>query len=226
MTSVHRIAFLTIGHSPRADIVPEMVAEILGDDPAVSLEVHEFGVLDGLTANELEAMKPVADEPVFATRTAEGCEMAVSVERTEARLDALLRRIDGQNFDLIVLLCTGTRISPPENTLVIEAQKVVDRAIDALTLGDAPLGILLPFESQIATLPGRHGFPAETRLAAASPYDGAALAPRATALADCPVTVMHCMGYTRAMRDELRSALPNHVLHARGLVAGFARQFL
>lgn len=226
MTPVFRIAFVTIGHTPRADIVPEMVSEILGDRSAENIEVREFGVLDGLDAAELEAMKAQGAEPVFATRDADENEISVSVEKTEARLEALLDEVENLNFDVVVLLCTGTRIRSRAKTLIIEAQRVVDNAIATLSNVKEPLGILLPFESQAETLFSRHQLPANTRFAAASPYEDAPLGDRAAPLVDCPVTVMHCMGYSRAMRDELRAAIPSRVLHARGMVASFVRQFM
>lgn len=221
-----RIAFVTIGTSPRPDIVPEMVEDILNGRPASALSVEEFGVLDGLSAAELDAMLAKDDEPRFATSAEGGREVAVSIGRTEERLNKLLRRIDGMGFDLIVLLCTGTEIAPLEHTIVVEAQKVVDHAIEAFTLPAGRLGILLPLEAQIDGFARRHPVAANADMAAASPYDGATLAPRVAALADCPIIFMHCMGYTRAMRDALRADLPGHVLHARGLVSAHVRQFL
>ena len=226
MTAAKRLAFVTIGHSPRPDIVPEMMAEIVGDDGAAPISVHEFGVLDGLNGTALENLRPKNGEPVFATTDSNGREIATSVARTEERLDALLHELDGQGYDLIVLLCTGTRITPPDNTLVIESQKVVDNAIAALTPPRGRIGILLPLERQIGPFCERHGIAEDARIAAASPYDGTDLVPQAAALGDCPVIAMHCMGYTRQMRNELDAAVPGHVLHARGLVAAFVRQFL
>ena len=226
MSTVRRIAFVTIGHSPRPDIVPEMVAEMLGDRSTETVEIGEFGILDGLGGADLKAMLAIAGEPQFATRDADGNEISVSVEKTERRLNDLLAHVDTLNFDMIILLCTGTRIVPPEKTLVIEAQRVVDGMIDILGTGRTTIGILMPYESQASSVFGRHGALQNISFAAASPYDGAPLAQRAAPLTGCAVTVMHCMGYSRAMRDELQAALPNHVLHARGMVASFVRQFL
>lgn len=221
-----RLAFVTIGHSPRPDVTPEMIDEIMSGRPEDSVEFTEFGVLDGLEGAALDAMLAAGDEPVFATRANDGRELVVSVARVEARLDALLQRLDGEGFDLIVLLCTGTHIRPLKNTVVIEAQKVVDKAIEALTLAEGGLGVMLPLERQIEGFSDRHSFPTPPRYAAGSPYDGGGLAARAAPLAGCAVTVMHCMGYSAKMRDELRAALPGGVLHARGFVAAYVRQFL
>jgi len=226
MSPLSRIAFVTIGCTPRTDIVPEMVSEIFGDQPSNDIQIREFGVLDGLDGADLDAMKATADEHVFATRDAQNNEISVSAEKTEARLETLLDHVEGLDFDMVVLLCTGTRIRPRTGMLIIESQRVVDHSIAALSIGDAPLGVLVPFERQISTLFSGHDLPSNARFAAASPYDGAPLGVRASALADCPVTVMHCMGYSRAMRDAVRAAIPGHVLHARGMVAGFVRQLL
>jgi len=119
-----KIAFVTIGQSPRVDIVPEMMADISLGLAAGSVEVEEFGVLDGMSPDDLDAMRAKEGEHSFATRMANGAEIVTSTLRTEARLNLLLERVDQQGFDLIVLLCTGTKIDPLQNTLVVDADSM------------------------------------------------------------------------------------------------------
>jgi len=226
MSDPCHIAFVTIGNSPRDDIVPEMLDEIQAGLPDLSIRVSEVGVLDGLTDSALQHIMARDDEPAFATRCHDGSELTISVQRTERRLIELLQDMDNDGYDLIVVLCTGTHIPKLAKTIVIEAQKVVDHAIDALSIGDGPLGIVLPFERQISEFQERHKYEVAVNYAAASPYDGQQLADRVTSLSTCRATVMHCMGYTRAMRDQLRDALPHPVMNARGFVAAHVRQFL
>ena len=55
-TSGSTIGLVTIGQSPRSDVVPDMAA-ILG--PAV--EIREAGALDGLARSEIDALAPTGD---------------------------------------------------------------------------------------------------------------------------------------------------------------------
>lgn len=225
MASVSRVAFVTIGQTPRVDIVPEMMAEIAaGLDRAPAYE--EFGVLDGLDAAGLDAIRAGEGESSFATRLRDGEEIVVSKERTEARLNRLLSRIDAAGFDLIVLLCTGTRIDPLEDTLVVEAQRIVDSTVEALAASCRRLGVIVPLERQVADFAERHVFAGEPRVVAASPYAGDDLAARAGGVAGCDLVVMHCMGYSAAMLAEVRSAIDAPVLLSRRVVAGVVRQML
>ena len=47
-----KIGLITIGQSPRVDVVPEMV-QILGD-----VDIIECGALDNLTAEEIQKLAP------------------------------------------------------------------------------------------------------------------------------------------------------------------------
>lgn len=225
MPRTPRIAFVTIGQTPRSDIVPEMMAEIAaGLESAPSYE--EFGVLDGLDAAELDAYRARDGEHSFATRLASGEEIVSSKERTEARLNEILAQIDGLGFDIIVLLCTGTRIDPLRNTLVVEAQRIVDSTVEALAASCRNLGVILPLDRQVAEFGERHVFSGNPKVVAASPYSGRGMAAGATGVAGCDLVVMHCMGYTAAMLEEVRRKVNAPVLLSRRMVAGVVRQMI
>ncbi|MCO6387378.1 AroM family protein [Aliihoeflea sp. 40Bstr573] len=225
MSRISRIAFVTIGQTPRSDIVPEMMAEI-----AAGLEVRpsyeEFGVLDGLEGADLDAFRARDGEHSFATRLASGEEIVSSKARTEERLNELLAEIDGKGFDIVVLLCTGTRIDPLQNTLVVEAQRIVDSTVEALAASCRNLGVILPLERQVAEFGQRHVFAGNPTVVSASPYSGAGMAAGAKGVAACDLVVMHCMGYTAAMLDEIRQAVDAPVLLSRRVVAGVVRQMI
>jgi protein AroM len=52
-----RVAFVTIGQSPRTDVVPQMMADL-----GLPAEVEEFGILDALGPDAIAA-EPVGDTP-------------------------------------------------------------------------------------------------------------------------------------------------------------------
>lgn len=223
MRSHLSIAFVTIGYSPRKDIVPELIEEMLAGIDGRDVETSEHGVLDGLAGEDLPTMLAEPGELSFVTRGTGGTEIVLSAARVEARLHDLLLRLDERGHDMIVLLCTGTVIPQLRKTLVLEAQKIVDHAIEAMAGTERQLGIVLPLERQIDEFRTRHGYSSPVRFAACSPYAAGDPAGAADALGSCDAAVMHCMGYSRDMRDAMRERLQAPVLHARGIVAGFLR---
>lgn len=226
MSSTSKIAFVTIGQTPRVDLVPEMMAEIMIGLPEGRVAYQEFGVLDGMSAAELDAMRAKDGEHSFATRLNSGEEIVSSKARTEEKLNVLLRKIDGEGFNIIVLLCTGTKIEPLKNTLVVEAQRIVDTTVEALAASARKLGVIVPLERQVKDFEERHVLPGQPRLVSASPYAGDDMGARAKQLDGCDLIVMHCMGYSADMHAAVRQTLDAPVLLSRRLVAGVVRQML
>ncbi len=226
MPSKSKIAFVTIGQTPRADLVPEMIAEMTIGLPENGMEYQEFGVLDGLSTEDLDAMRARDGEHSFATRLANGEEIVSSKALTEEKLNLLLHKIDSEGFDIIVLLCTGTRIDPLKNTLVVEAQRIVDSTVEALAASARKLGVIVPLERQITDFEERHVLPGNPRMVSASPYAGDDMGERAKQLEGCDLIVMHCMGYSAAMHEAVRKSVDAPVLLSRRLVAGVVRQML
>ncbi|WP_440408559.1 AroM family protein [Neorhizobium petrolearium] len=226
MPSKSKIAFVTIGQTPRVDVVPEMMAEIAVGLPEGCIEFREFGVLDGMNAQELDAMRARDGEHSFATRLKSGEEIVSSKALTEEKLNLLLKKIDGEGFDLIVLLCTGTKIEPLEHTLVVEAQRIVDSTVEALAASARKLGVIVPLERQVKDFSERHVFEGAPHIVSASPYAGDDIAERARQLEGCDLIVMHCMGYSAGMLDAVRRAVDAPVLLSRRVVAGVVRQMI
>ncbi|GAA5233898.1 AroM family protein [Verticiella sediminum] len=222
-----RVAFLTIGQAPRSDVVPEM-AEVLGAD----VTVDEFGVLDEATDAELAALAPRTDGAYrFATRLRDGRQIELDKVATEARLAALMQRIDGRGYDVLVPLCTGTAI-PRLATLVLEPQQVVDHLLAALSVHARRIGLMLPLREQLEGFHLAVPLACEVSLAHASPYESdrararEAFRQAGAALADCDVVVMHCMGYAAWMHAEVQRASGRPTLLSNRIVADALAQLL
>ena len=78
MTSPLRpvVGLVTIGQSPRADIVPDMAA-IIGP----GIDIREAGALDGLSRAEVEALKPTGDDEILVTRLQDGTGVFVGKQK-------------------------------------------------------------------------------------------------------------------------------------------------
>lgn len=221
MSRAPRVAFVTIGQSPRVDMLPEILGAVRGE-----IEAVEFGVLDELGAAEVAALAPPAGEASLATRMRDGSEAVIGKRPTGERLQALFDRLDGQGFDAITLLCTGYFEHIGSRTLLIEAQRVVDAMVDAFSLGCRNLGVMLPLARQVQEFHLQDSAERRVRATHCSPYGGDRLEAAADELADCDLLVMHCMGYTEAMRARVAARVQRPVLLARRIVAAAVQQIV
>lgn len=215
-----RIAFVTVGQSPRTDIVPEMLGWLPKD-----IDCAEFGVLDGLDGDGVAAMAPRAGEPSLCTRLADGSEVVTGKHQTGARLSDLLGRLDGGGFDVIVLLCSGRFEGLRARTMLVEAQPVVDAAVDALSAG-RHLGVVLPLRRQIAESHVGEAGGRRVSHTHYSPYAGETPGRAADAVAGCDLIVMHCMGYDAATRARMARLTGRPVLLPRRIVASAVEQLI
>ncbi|CAB3663966.1 AroM family protein [Achromobacter marplatensis] len=221
-----RVAFFTIGESPRSDVVPEM-ARLLGE----TVQINEFGALDGLDAAALAAMAPRDGEYRFATRLRDGAQVQLDAAAAEARLAAVMQQADGAGYDVLVPLCTGTAIAPMR-TLVVEPQQVVDHLVAGLSQHCRKVGLVVPLAEQVDFFHMAVPLSCETQVVHASPYEADAgqaarnFAEAGQALASCDLIVMHCMGYAERMRQAVAQASGRPVLLSNRLVAQALSQLL
>lgn len=221
MSHTPRIAFVTIGQSPRIDLTPEILARI-----GSKIDAVEFGALDDLTAAEVASMAPRVDETSLCTRMRDGSEVVIGKNQTRDRLQALLNRLDGEDFDAITLLCTGHFDHLSSKTLLIESQRVVDATVDAFSLGCQNLGIILPLERQVQEFHVQSDAGRKVKATHYSPYSGDRLQTAAREVANCDLIVMHCMGYSEEMRAKTAAVTNKPVLLARRIVAGAVQQIV
>lgn len=221
MTARPRIGFATIGQAPRSDTVPAIVAEL-----GVPVDVVEAGGLDGLDDAAIARMGAEDGEYSFATRLADGRQVVLGKSAAEEKLAEALARLDRQGLDMIVALCAGARLPALAHTLLIEPQRIVDQATAALAAHVRRLGVVVPLERQVAHFHLEADVGAEVRVAHASPYEGDRFAQAGRELAGCDLIVMHCMGYTRAMRDKVVAASGVRTVLAPGLVAAVLKQLI
>lgn len=213
------VGLVTIGQSPRVDVVPEMAA-VIGPD----VEVREAGALDGLSRTEIAALAPTGDDEILVTRLADGTSVFLGKQKIVGHVEARVAALERGGATLTALLCTGA--FPPLRAArpLIQPQPVLLGTLRGMRWPGA-LGVLTPSERHVPQTQARwrrDGF--EAVVHALSPYeeeDPAALARAAAAMraAGAGLVVMDCMGFRRKTRNELRALTGAPVLLANLLVA-------
>jgi protein AroM len=207
-----RVAFVTIGQSPRDDMLPEMLERI---GPGV--EPLEVGALDDLAPDAIAALAPRPGDHTLVSRLRDGREVTLGKAWVRQRLVELMHELDRRDLDLIVLLCTGHFEGVHARTLMVEAQRIVDHAVDAVGDDRRTVGVMVPLATQMDEFHG-HGR-GTLVMAHASPYSDGRFEDAARELDKADLIVMHCMGYTEAMRRRVAAVSGKPVLLARRLVA-------
>ncbi|MGI9505502.1 MAG: AroM family protein, partial [Geminicoccaceae bacterium] len=130
------VAFVTIGETPRNDVLPGLLQRI-----GKPVTVTEFGVLDGLGETDIRAMAPgLGDIPLAAFRH-DNLPAIISTEACEKRIRGICSSLDTQHFDVIVLMSTGLYLSARTITPLINAQRVVDAWLDSLVHAQQTIGL-------------------------------------------------------------------------------------
>jgi len=217
---VFKLAAVTVGQSPRDDILPE-IRQTIGDD----IDITEVGVLDNLTADEIAAMAPVGNETRLCTRLRDGSEVVISKAKTAIKLNTVLGDLAKGDFDDIVLLCTGYFEDVHCSQPLIESQRLVDGYLAAMSFGNRKIGVMVPLAEQ-AEEPKQHADYKSAAVTYASPYSGDRLREAGQQLANMDLIVMHCMGYTNAMRQTVMEASGRPVVLARNVIASGIKQLL
>jgi len=216
-----KIGFVTIGQSPRSDILEE-VKPLLGP-----LEVIERGALDGLSGAEIEALAPAQGEPVYVSRLRDGSQVLLS---REGILPLLQKAVDSvaDRVEMVVMLCTGSFPTLQCPVPVLYPDRLLRDLVRAKVPPESTLGVLVPLPEQAATaqesweavIPG-------VRVASFSPYlEPAEELEKRAALEECAVIVMDCLGYTREHEEMVRRLLKRPVILARTVVARAVRQLV
>jgi protein AroM len=194
------IGAITIGQSPRDDVLPEVLG-VLGR----GVQVIQRGAIDDLTLEEIESEAPAPGDSVLVSRMRDGTEVMLRREFVIPRLKQCIHAIEDQ-VDLILMLCTDPFCGLESKKPLLSPGRIIVKLVAAL--GFRRIGVVTPVAAQFREQ--RNKWSAVARdvfLQAASPYgDAEQIIQAASALAekDVELVVMDCIGYTRAMKAEVR----------------------
>jgi len=163
---------VTIGQSPRADIVPELAellreeAEVRGQagvrtergstcEGAIAPEIRfiEDGALDGLDEAGLAAVRPRPGEAFLATRLRDASGILVARKRIGPLVQATIGRLEAAGAGIVALLCTDPFNDVKSGVPLIRPYLLLRKAVAELPARSglarpACVGVLVPEEGQ------------------------------------------------------------------------------
>lgn len=216
------VGAITIGQSPREDVVPE-IQRVLG--PGVA--IFECGVLDGSSLDEVRGREPAPGEAVLVSRMRDGTEVLVAESFVLGGLRGCVHTLEDR-AELLLLLCTGT-FPPLESEKPVLYPEHLLRQLVA-SLGVRRLGVLTPSTAQLEAQQERWSeLVPEVSVQAASPYDAPEALERAAgglARSKLDLVVLDCIGYTPAMEAVVRGRVECPVVLASTTLARAAAEML
>jgi protein AroM len=214
------IAAVTIGQSPREDIVAEL-APLVPQTRWV-----QAGALDGFDEARLAALAPAPEEFPLVTRLADGRSVVVGERAIAPLVEQAVARVESE-ADLVVLLCTGD-VACPCSKPVLWPGRLLTAVVPGLAEGRL-VAVLTPQEGQVEGQRRRwRARGVEARVLHVPAYAPADLADagRRAREAGAALVVMDCLGYSRAMKAAVAEASRLPVLLPRSLVARVAAELV
>lgn len=211
-----RIGLLTIGQSPRDDLVPEIKPLFLPH-----IEVVEYGLLDELSSEEIKFLEPDAGEMPLATRLKDGSQAQLGEKKA---IGLLHKAIDlmtkNMKVNAIGMLCTHEfSITKPLCPIVSPfhyLKFLIDEILEVRTLG-----VLVPLESQMERTKKRWERE-KVIVEAKSPYVKGRTWKEVSKIfmrEKVEAIILDCIGYKIDDRRKIQNFIPVPVLLPRTILA-------
>jgi protein AroM len=218
-----RVGFLTIGQSPREDITAEMRPLL-----RPIFEAVEYGILDDMSSEEIEALAPHEQEAHLVSRSRDGTQVLLSEQKISRLLPGAIDHMIGRlRVDAVGVLCTHEfkmRKFPIPVIFPAEQMKShLDKIPDV-----HKLGVIVPLEDQIEMTRQKWGHK-RAFVVSKSPYvEDKTWEDIAESLMDQKVdaVVLDCIGYTRNDHRELLDLLNLPIILPRTILASAINKIL
>ncbi|WP_285726727.1 AroM family protein [Psychromicrobium xiongbiense] len=222
-----RLGVVTIGQSPRSDLIPDLRPLLPG------IDIVQSGALDRLSAEEITALAPRPGEEVLTSRLRDGSSAVMGRESVIPLVQRAIEEIDTE-VETILLACTGEFPPFRSRVPVLEPEKLLTHLLAAVVPPSSRIGIICPLEEQrdstrikySAALPDSVSWCS----AVATPYSDdlspLTLAAEQLAREGADYIVMDCIGYTTTMAAMVRQISGRTVLLARSTAARIAAELL
>lgn len=219
---MRRIGLITIGQSPRVDVVPD-IRGVLGD---AGVELIECGALDELGREEIEALAPEEGEYVLVTRLRNGSEVKVAREKILPLMQGCINMLEPL-VDVLGLLCTGEFPELRSRKLLVEPSELLLKVVESLKVGK--LGVVVPDPAQVDLTKRKWRHTAsDISVLSVSPYTGTLdeLRNASEELRDRDLIVLDCIGFSAEAKRVVATASGKPVLIPRTLLARVLRELV
>jgi len=213
---VARVGMVTIGQTPRNDVVPE-IQVVLGP----GIDIVQCGALDGVSREGVKEFAPASGDLVLVTRMRSGEEVTVGESKILPRVQQCVNNLAKQ-CDVLAMLCTGQFPQLVSNKMIVMPDSLLDGVVNGIH-GVLTIGVLIPSAEQKAQALKRWKRPSRAAVVeSASPYslqDEVTPATQKLVASKPDLIVLDCMGYTFRTREAVRKIAGKPVILPRSVLA-------
>ena len=224
MTRDATLGIITIGQSPRDDVLPDFI-RALGYTPII----EQRGLLDDLSAAQIAALAPTrALDETLVTRLRDGTEVKLSEKRVIEMLPSAVEYLERRGAGLIALFCTGDFPPVESRVPVLYPSAILSAVVSALFASrksrERTLCVVAPTREQYDMLAQKwRGAGCALAFETLSPYTSSPAevsqcAARVARL-QSDMIVLDCIGYTETLRATFAAATGVPVILPRALLA-------
>lgn len=214
-----KLGAITIGQSPRNDVIPEMLP-YLGQD----VEVIEAGALDGLTYEEILKFTPEKDDYVLVSKLRDGRSVKFAEKYILPRLQSCIEKLESEGADVILFICTGVFPDIFKSSIpILYPQKILHGVIPIL-VDKGKVAVITPDKDQVIQSQKKWSETGVDVVAIhGSPYSKedeiACAIEELKKHKSLDVVVLDCIGYNQSMKNRISNETNLPVALARTVVA-------
>ena len=226
-----KIGMITIGQSPRNDILSVMKRYLPSD-----AQVVECGALDGLDRDEILDLAPDDGDPILVTTLRDGTEVTVTHSKVVPLMKQAVDHLLKDDIQLVVVLCTGGfEELRSDRVFVVDAGSLLHFVIRSFANG-IRLGIVRPSPDQVSEWSNGAHNPwgaNDVVVTSASPYTDAMKrvcdwerAAQELSEKRVDLVFLTCMGMNEDMKQVFRRVTKKPVVLASSVVARMVDELL
>lgn len=212
-----KLGMITIGQSPRKDVVPEM-KKFLPEDTIII----EKGALDGLSKEEIELMKPKDKDYVLVSKLSDNTNVTFAKRYIIPRIKESILELEVEKVDLILIICTGKFEEKFESKIPILYPDEIILGVVPSFLSGMRLAVITPEKKQIEqTRKKWEKIDKDVIVEYASPYEDINQLKQASMKikGKSDLVVLDCIGYTADMKEYVKKITDSFVICSKTLVA-------
>ena len=214
---------LTIGQSPRDDILPGLKA-ILGKN----VEIVEAGALDGKTMEDVVKIPLRTEDYILVSRMRDGTEIKITKKYILPMMQEKLDWLESQGIRLTVIMCTGKFPQFRSKGLVITPKEILKGVLEGC-LKEGKLGVVYPTAEQIPM--GEKEWSStgvkiySDTVSPYEPQDVEGLCNRLAAQ-NLDLILLNCFGFPTEIRKKVTAKTGKPVVQANTMVAHVLAELL
>jgi protein AroM len=218
-----KIGLLTIGQSPRDDIISNLL-DILGNE----IEIVQAGALDDLNYSDIMKIPLLKEDYILVSRMRDGKEIKVTKKAILPRMQKKLNEIENQRVELTVVMCMGEFPHFNSKGIVVTPQEILKGVLKGF-LKKGKLGVVYPVAEQELMVEkefGRKGI--ELYADSISPYMPKNIEEFINRLKkeNPDLIFLNCFGFTRELQSKIKLKTGKPTILSNSIIARVIKEFI